>query len=60
MTTKEIKKLSCEDCISILNEINRIKRNMIHKTKWEQKSANKEINALANELKTLLERIELD
>lgn len=60
MTTKEIKKLACDDCISILQEINRIKSNMQYKTVYEQKAANKEIAMLANELKELIERIELD
>ena len=58
MTTREIRKLACDDCISILLEINRIKSNMDYKTVYEQKAANREINTLANELKALMERID--
>lgn len=60
MTMKEIKKLSCDDCIGILNMINCIKENMVYKTELEKKNAKKEINDLEKELKALLERIELE
>ena len=58
MTLKEIEKISCDDCISILQRINRLKENMCFKTVYEEKTARAEIKALAKELQELLTEID--
>lgn len=58
MTLKEINKLACDDCIYILESIHAIKENLVYKTVYEQKTAQREIRNLSIELQELLKRIE--
>lgn len=54
MTIKTIIKLSCDESIAIMREINWIQANMCFKTKYEQKTARVEIKQLAKKLQALL------